>query len=435
MTNSNGQTFIDRLNQHPKLRERVESLLNVVENVAGDCTKADDAEQHVIEALRKMGNDALHCWGDNAAIKSSEELDKEHPAVHRNGKKKIFWHSTFGEIEVIEPIFRRPGKQLRPFSESAGLTARCCSIPLQRAMTDFGADHAFGQVSSKLQEHYGIQMPVSTIRKITEFHGQQIHEKRKASPLPSGQGCEQQIAEIDGCMLPIITVREDVGDKRKKKTLHWKEARLALVHEQGSVVPNFDATFATSVDDAGQSLLNCAVSAGLGINTQIHGVGDGALWIENQMKEKFGSQGSYLIDFYHVCEYLAEASSHCSANDDEWMNIQKKRLKNNQHTLVIESLEPYIEATDVVNTKAPVHACHRYLSNRTNQLNYKDAIEKGLPIGSGEIESAHRYVIQKRLKLSGAWWKAENVEPMLALRIIRANEEWNDYWKNSAKAA
>jgi len=332
-------------------------------------------------------------------------------------------------------VFCCPGQQLRPFTYTAGLTSRCCSLPLQRVITDFGADHAFGQVPTKLQEHYGIQMPVSTIRKITESHSQQMHETREISSLPTGQGCQQQIAEIDGCMLPIITVREDTGDKRKKKTLHWKEARLALVHEQGSVSPKFDATFAGSVDDAGQSLLNCAVAAGLGINTKIHGVGDGASWIENQMKEKFGSQANYLIDFYHVCGYLAEASIHCAANDNDWMNTQKKRLKNNQYALVIESLECHLEVDDIENAKAPVRACHRYLSNRTDQLDYKGAIEKNLPIGSGEIESAHRYVIQKRLKLSGAWWKAENVEPMLTLRVVRANEQWEAYWKDLAKAA
>lgn len=88
MTHSNDRTFIDRLNQHPKLRERMESLLNVVENVADDCTKADDAEHYVIEELRKMGNDALHCWGEKAAIKSSEQLRKQHTELHRNGKKK-----------------------------------------------------------------------------------------------------------------------------------------------------------------------------------------------------------------------------------------------------------------------------------------------------------------------------------------------------------
>ena len=75
-----------------------------------------------------------------------------------------------------------------------------------------------------------------------------------------------------------------------------------------------------------------------------------------------------------------------------------------------------------------------YISNRTDQLDYQGAIEKGLPIGSGEIESAHRYVIQKRLKLPGAWWKAANVEPMLALCVVRANDDWEKYWQNLTTA-
>ena len=49
-------------------------------------------------------------------------------------------------------------------------------------MTDFGADHAFGQVPKKLHEHYGIEMPVSTIRKITEFHGEHMHQQGVVSP-------------------------------------------------------------------------------------------------------------------------------------------------------------------------------------------------------------------------------------------------------------
>jgi hypothetical protein len=72
-----------------------------------------------------------------------------------------------------------------------------------------------------------------------------------------------------------------------------------------------------------------------------------------------------------------------------------------------------------------VRACHRYLSGRRDQLNYREALAEGLPIGSGEIESAHRYVAQKRLKLPGAW---RHAEPMLALRINRLNGDWQDYW-------
>jgi hypothetical protein len=83
------QIFIDRLNQHPLLRERMEALLNVVENTNGSCTRADDAEQKVIEEIRKMGNNALHCWADNANQTATEVLRQEQPDLHGNGKKKF----------------------------------------------------------------------------------------------------------------------------------------------------------------------------------------------------------------------------------------------------------------------------------------------------------------------------------------------------------
>ena len=68
-------------------------------------------------------------------------------------------------------------------------------------------------------------------------------------------------------------------------------------------------------------------------------------------------------------------------------------------------------------------------------VSHPTRLERGLPIGSGEIESAHRYVIQERLKLPGAWWTPPNVEAMLALRLNRANREWGDYWSGVEKEA
>lgn len=85
MNTNKDQIFITRLNQHPKLRERVEALLCVVENTVGDCTKADDAERHVIEELRKMGSDVLHCWAEKAAQETAEALRKQQPEHHSDG--------------------------------------------------------------------------------------------------------------------------------------------------------------------------------------------------------------------------------------------------------------------------------------------------------------------------------------------------------------
>jgi hypothetical protein len=55
--------------------------------------------------------------------------------------------------------------------------------------------------------------------------------------------------------------------------------------------------------------------------------------------------------------------------------------------------------------------------------NFHFVVSGRRPIGSGEIESAHRYVAQKLLKLSGAWWTVKNAERMIALRIMRLNGE------------
>jgi hypothetical protein len=198
-------------------------------------------------------------------------------------------------------------------------------------MTDFGADTAFAKVPNKLQEHYGITMSSSTIRLITLSHGEMMHEQEcQNNEVSKGSGVEVQIGEIDGCMIPIMTANEDSADKRKKKELNWQEGRLTLVHEQGHVTPQFSATFLGDVNDVGKGLKNSAIRNGFGHETQFHSVGDGAVWIANQVTDKFGAQGSYLVDFYHVCEYLADAAKSCAdINPEGWIEEQKKHLKNN----------------------------------------------------------------------------------------------------------
>ena len=88
MHSNKDQLFMTRLNQHPQLRERMETLLNVVENVAGDWTKADAAEQSVSEELRKLGNEALQGWAEQAVQKATATVRAQQPALQGNGKKK-----------------------------------------------------------------------------------------------------------------------------------------------------------------------------------------------------------------------------------------------------------------------------------------------------------------------------------------------------------
>ena len=64
------------------------TLLKIVDNVTGDCTKADAAEQAVIDEIRKLGNAALQEWAEQALQKATATVRHQQPAVPGNGKKK-----------------------------------------------------------------------------------------------------------------------------------------------------------------------------------------------------------------------------------------------------------------------------------------------------------------------------------------------------------
>ena len=332
------------------------------------------------------------------------------------------------------------GDRFRPFSEAVGASPRSYSRCLQRVVCDFGADHAFGAVNKKLKEHYGITVPSSSPRYITEQHAQEITNLSDVLSVPVGLPVDVVIGETDGSMVPIVEtyIPETTGpldklpDRRKHKRLFWKEARLSMAHAKGSMTPIFAGTMGP-VQTAGRQLLSCVTTAGATEKTRVHCVGDGARWIANQVEEKFGSNGTYLIDFYHLCEYLSAAAPYCTSGDKEaWLKAQKEALKSSKYSHVLNALRPYLEPSTTKDVQAPVRACHRYIKNRPEQLDYKMAIEQELPIGSGEIESAHRYVLQKRLKLAGAWWDIKHAKNMINLRTCRANNLWDEYWAKAA---
>jgi hypothetical protein len=79
-------------------------------------------------------------------------------------------------------------------------------------------------------------------------------------------------------------------------------------------------------EEAGRQLGQLAALSGLKPKSRVHGLGDGAPWIAEQMEVQFGTQGSYLIDFYHLCAYLATAAPTCSKTPKVWLEEQKARF-------------------------------------------------------------------------------------------------------------
>jgi len=57
-------------------------------------------------------------------------------------------------------------------------------------------------------------------------------------------------------------------------------------------------------------------------------------------------------------------------------------------------------------------------------MKYGTSKKKGWLVGSGAVESAHRTVIQKRMKLSGQRWTLNGAQQILNLRVAHKNENW-----------
>jgi len=318
-------------------------------------------------------------------------------------------------------------------------------------MTDFGADESFGEAAKKIKEHYGIEVPISATRTVTQAHGEAMLQQEPEGELGK-QGARLVIAGMDGSMVPIVSIKTDEkgreikGDKRKHRELGWKEARLCVARDPRSVSGHYRATMG-SVEQAGLQLVGCVAEAGGGKSTKLHCVADGAPWIVAQVEERFGNQAKFLVDFYHVSEYLSAASELLGERKKAfWFKQQQRRLKANQTSEVIKELTKLeaIEKAKMANAtkrtsttkeQQPASACKRYLENRLAYLDYKTTLQAGLPISSGETESGHRWVIQVRLKIAGAWWKTDNAERMLKLRTLRASGEWLSYWRSVSQAA
>jgi hypothetical protein len=322
---------------------------------------------------------------------------------------------------------------VRPFCEQAKISARAYSQPLQRALTDFGADHSFAEAAQKLREHYGVAVPVSGVREHTLAHAKASGAVQHLAPKRPAQTL---VTEMDGTMLPIVTTQTGPGlDGRKGKELSWREARLCLARPLDAVDGVYGATFGT-VQVAGVLWRQVAEAAGLSPQTQVHGLGDGATWIVNTFQEQFGtgkdSGATYTIDFHHVSDYLAAAAKVVAPQSNKaWLHQEQESLRQNKVDEVLRALEAHLEPEQ--QEAAPVRTAHGYISERQQYMDYAGALMAGLPIGSGEVEGGHRYVLQKRLKIAGAWWLEPNAERMLQLRTLRANGDWDRYWTETAK--
>ena len=65
----------------------------------------------------------------------------------------------------------------------------------------------------------------------------------------------------------------------------------------------------------------------------------------------------------------------------------------------------------------------------TAYLRYDQYLQQGLPIATGVIEGACRYLVKDRMDRTGARWSLQGAEAVLRLRALRSSGDFDAYWR------
>ena len=150
-------------------------------------------------------------------------------------------------------------------------------------------------------------------------------------------------------------------------------------------------------------------------------INDGATWIREWISDTYPLAVS-VLDFYHAAEYLYEFASNAFSDVVErkqWCEVQKELLLASEVETVLSNI------SSIKTKEEDKKKITTYYKNNIERMKYKDYRNTGCGIiGSGAIESAHRTVIQKRMKQSGQRWSTKGARNMLRLRVISMNKQW-----------
>jgi hypothetical protein len=269
-----------------------------------------------------------------------------------------------------------------------------------------------------LEKFIHIEVSTSQVYLVTDCYGKQAEkEVNSCRSLEPVKKDEVLYVEVDGSML--LTREEG-----------WKEVKVGRMFTSGSCIdPNGKLSwirhsqyvahlgncqaFTAQMDDLIESYRN--------LGKRVVFLSDGGVWIKNWIEDGF-PQAVSILDYYHVCEHLhlyANVAFSDETARKKWTKKQKELLLESKVMRVIANIKRHksssTEALALIN----------YYTNNAYRMDYKSYknIGAGL-IGSGAIESAHRTVVQKRMKQSGQRWSHQGAQNMLNLRVLFMNGQW-----------
>jgi hypothetical protein len=295
------------------------------------------------------------------------------------------------------------------------------------------------KVVHRLARTLGVQVLTTRLRALEEWRagrlaaGTELAGKRVAAMVDGGR-----------TRLRRVTRRQKgKGQKKKQRRRYqaeWREPKLLIlfeIDEQGRLKkgtrPWIDGTFA-GPDEALELLAFHLHRLGAAAAQEVVFVADGASWVWDRLewvRRRVGLSAAavtQVLDFCHAAHHLSLALEAVGLPDQERRGVYRKLkrwLRRGWPGLVVEELERLGELADGPESLTqPLEYLRKHMVAR--RLAYDRYRRRGLPLGSGAVESAIRRVVNLRLKGPGLMWLAENAEAALALRAAAITDRWDE---------
>ena len=306
---------------------------------------------------------------------------------------------------------------------------------MQELMTYAGHLDCYGQCEETIEKYTLVKVNPSQIYRVTDhvsasLAGGDLQAERTLQPVSRE---DVLYVEMDGSMIPT-----------RKNEEPWKEVKLGrLFRGSDCLNPHSKASYLRDsqyVGHFGSSVDFCEKLGGIidsygDLKDRLVFINDGATWIREWIADHYPLAVS-VLDYYHALEYLYEfaekAFPNAPSQKDKWCDQQKDLLLASEVETVLDNIRA---ANAKEEEKKKIIT---YYGNNKERMKYKQYRNTGCGIiGSGAIESAHRTVVQIRMKRSGQRWSFKGATNMLRLRVISMNRQWTkviDFLKESPLA-
>lgn len=281
----------------------------------------------------------------------------------------------------------------------------------------------------------GLEVSDSTIYRLTDAIGKGIGEvidlpeTRKEIDLTEE---ENLYVQVDGSML--LTREEG-----------WKEVKLGRVFKSSSILPESTERQwikkSEYVAHMGghkgfEDLMSQLIDEPYRLNeSQVVFVGDGARWQWSWVEAEYPN-AVQILDYYHAMEHIGQYVKVAIKKKSD-INKMMVKLGGMLKHKGVATVERYLEKIprNTVKQKEEYMKLQTYVTNNKSKMNYPRYLKEKLLIGSGAIESAHRTVLQKRMKQSGQRWSNKGLHNMIKLRTASMSGYWNEVQTLIRKAA